>query len=209
MKKDIKLDIELDNKTNYVDGGDLLYNKIEENNTTTQLENSLENKPENKLEEQSKNKPKKQSINGCDLCVIIIFVTISVGSLTCYFVFLSPIEIKKANDCKNAISDILTKVNVTSCDGRYVDCQYVANNRNITCRVEYDEPLTCIFPDNSVYIYTSKDNKHCTSYEDNTTDNECKSSMMVFFVFSVWLLGGFCCACNIGIISDMIKGYST
>lgn len=176
--------------------------------TENDSEIQLEVQPENDSEVQPENKSKNSLCKICCDCVtIIIVIAICTGGLTCYFMFLSPREIEKANECKNSISDILTKVNVTSCDGRYVDCKYTVNNRNITCRVEYNEPKTCIFPDNSVYIYTSKNNKYCTSYKDKTSNGDCNSPMIGFFILSILFLGGYCLAITGAIIYETIKKY--
>lgn len=189
----------MNNKNNeldiIVDGGNIVYEKHEENEQTEDSHTESHTESQNKKNEEQ---PVIKPINKCKLCyfwsAFTIYFIIMVAALTCYFIFLVPGKKEDANNCMNAISDILTKVNVTACDGRYVDCQYEVNNKNITCQVEYNEPQTCIFPNNELYIYTSKDNKHCTSYKDKTSNGSCREPLILFYVLSIWLLCGGCLA---------------
>lgn len=133
----------------------------------------LQNDIENQGLISSKEKKRKKKIY--KFIMIITFLVITVP----YFTFINMYLVKRYNSCECTIPKKLVLGKVLHCDALSIKAQFTENGKNSTCIVNYDKPLVCNFP--SVYIYVSKDTKHCSYKKD---DDNCDNALTAFNVLS-------------------------
>lgn len=94
----------------------------------------------------------------------------------------------KKKDYDRANPNILTELKVTFCDGHFVRGRYVVDGRNVTCLITYRRPRFCTFPSNSLLVYTSEDNKHCSLKTGEKYEGIILFNMIYCFAFGLCII---------------------
>lgn len=118
------------------------------------------------------------------ICSILYLILLISG-----FIVGNMLLVKQKNNCENNVPSIYTKVNITECDHYFLTCQY----GNYTCKVDYGDNFSCNFPNNTVYIYISPNNKNCAKEYYFYSKDHCSDNLFLFnILLIIFGVGCFC-----------------
>lgn len=98
-----------------------------------------------------------------------------------YYMYIDGEITEKVDACESTIPSQLIGTNITSCNTHDVVCEFIADNRNYSCTVNYEG--VCRTGD-IIYIYKSEDNHSCAMTKDTSTDCS-HAGLRIAFWFSL------------------------